>query len=150
LDLVGHPLERLERGPVRKPGHRLLDPLLRLRPLLLRDQEVPLPLRLLDLVVELAQRGLQLLGLLGLAPPGLLQRHTPVLVLLLPEGRLLRAVVTPLADREDRALLPVRGLLVLLFGLRLQLPLVRDRDRDLLLRTRELPPHVVYDLSEHL
>ena len=60
LDLLGHPLERLEGALVGHPGHRLLDPLLGLRPLGPRHQDVLLPLGLFDLVVELAQRELEL------------------------------------------------------------------------------------------
>src|SRR5690606_6193152 len=89
LDLVGHPVEGLERGSVGQTGHRLVDPTLGLGTLLLRDQEVTLALGFLDLVVELAERALELLRLTGLRLPRLLQDVRPIGVLLLPDQRLL-------------------------------------------------------------
>src|SRR5690606_26876538 len=115
-------------GTVGEPGHRLVDALLRLRALLLRDEEVLLALGLLDLVVQLAQRALELLGLHRLALPGLLERCSAAGVLLLAQQRLPGEVVAALAHGEDGAVLPVRGLPALLFDLRLELALVRDRD----------------------
>ena len=73
LDLLRHALERLEGALVAHPGHRLLDALLRLGPLGPRDEDVLLALRLLDLVVELPQRALELLGLGAVLHPGLVQ-----------------------------------------------------------------------------
>src|SRR5690606_6106957 len=107
-------------------GHRLVDPLLRLCPLLLRNQQVLLALRFLDLVIELTQRVLQALRLLVLPAPGLLECDRALGVLLLPEQRLLRQVVTPLADGQHGAVLPVTCELLFLVELCAQLALVRD------------------------
>src|SRR5690606_24022227 len=93
LDLLGHAIERLERRAIVEAGHRLVDALLRLCPLLLRNQQVLLALRFLDLVIELTQRVLQALRLLVLPAPGLLECDRALGVLLLPEQRLLRQVV---------------------------------------------------------
>src|SRR5690606_29457317 len=150
LDPFGHAVERLEGGAVGEARHGLVDPLLRLRALLLGDQEVLLALGLLDLVVELAQRVLQLLRLGRLAPPGLLQCGSPLGVLLLPQQRLTGEVVSALPNGEDGTALPFLGLPALLLDLRLELALIRDRDGDLLLRAGELLAHVEDHLVEDL
>jgi hypothetical protein len=118
LDLLGHTVEGLESRRVGKSGHRFVDALLRLSTLLLGDQEIPLTLRLLDLVVELAERGLELFGLVGLRLPRLLDRARPLGVLLLPHQSLLGEVVPPLLHGEHGTLLPLARLLDLLVELR--------------------------------
>src|SRR5690606_10288905 len=92
LDPLGHAVEGLEGGAVGEARHGFVDPLLRLRALLLGDEEVLLALGLLDLVVQLAQRILQLLRLHRLALPRLLERGGALGVLLLPQQRLAREV----------------------------------------------------------
>ena len=116
----------------------------------LRDQEILLALRLLDLVVEVAQRLLQLVRLHLV----LLPRHRELLCMLemlLPaQQRLLGQVVAVFLHREHRALVPVVGELELRVGLVLQALLVGDGGSDLLLRLRELVAHVDDDLIQHL
>src|SRR5690606_24942346 len=150
LDALGHAVEGLERGAVGETGHGLVDPLLGLRALLLGDEEVLLALGLLDLVVQLAQRALELLGLHRLALPGLLEGSGALGVLLLPQQRLAGEVVPAFAHGEHGAVLPLGGLLPLLLDLRLELALVGDRDGDLLLGARELLAHVDDHLVEDL
>jgi hypothetical protein len=150
LDLVGHAVEGLERRGVGEAGHGLVDAPLRLSPLLLGDEQVPLPLRLLDLVVELPQGALELLGLRGLGLPGLLQHLSPLRVLLLAHERLLGQVVAAFFHGQHRAVLPVPRLLHLVLELRFQLALVGDGRRDLALGLRQLVPHVQDDLVQHL
>src|SRR5690606_35728952 len=150
LDPLGHAVEGLEGGAVGEACHGFVDPLLRLRALLLGDEEVLLALGLLDLVVQLAQRILQLLRLHRLALPGLLERGGALGVLLLPQQRLAREVVAALAHGEHRAVLPLCGLPALLLDLRLELALIRDGDGDLLLGARELLAHVDDHLVENL
>src|SRR5690606_12364573 len=111
--------ERLEGRAVGEPGHRLVYPLLRLGPLLLGDQEVLLPAGLLDLGVELPERLLEALRLVGLPLPGLVERLRPLRVLLVAQQRLPGQVVAPLAHRQHRAALPILRLLRFLLGLRL-------------------------------
>src|SRR5690606_26688407 len=150
LDPLGHPVEGLEGGAVREAGHGLVDPLLGLRALLLGDEEVLLALGLLDLVVQLAQRALELLRLHRLALPGLLEGSGALCVLLLPQQSLAGEVVAAFAHGEHGAVLPLGGLLSLLLDLRLELALVGDRDGDLLLGARELLAHVDDHLVEDL
>src|SRR5207247_1390519 len=73
LDLLGHPLERLEHPLVADRGHRLLDPFVRFGALGARDQDVLLALRILNPIVELAQRQLQLLRFFPVLDPRLVQ-----------------------------------------------------------------------------
>src|SRR5581483_2782195 len=134
LDLLGHALERLEDARVADRGQRLLDAPLRLDALLARDEHAPLALRLLDTVVQLAQRQLELLGLLAVLEPGIVELHGVLAVLVVPQQRLLGQIVAPLLDRQHRAALPLLGALALLLHLRGQPLLVRDRRRHLLLR----------------
>src|SRR5690606_2070849 len=150
LDLLGHAVEGLERRAIAEAGHGLVDALLRLGALLFGDEQVLLALGFLDLVVELAQRLLQPLRLVVLAAPGLLERDRALGMLLLPQQRLLRQVVASLAHGQHGAVLPVAGELLLIVELRAQLALIRDRDRDLLLRLRELLAHVDENLVQHL
>src|SRR2546429_8126733 len=75
LDLLGHALERRERALVADRGHGFLDALVRLGALLPRDQDVLLALRLLDPIVQLAERQLELLGFLAMLHPRLVQLH---------------------------------------------------------------------------
>src|SRR5579863_9653617 len=150
VDPLLHPGERLERRLLRQRGHRLRDPLLRLGTPLPCDQEVLLPLRLLDLLVQVAQGILQLLGLIAVRLPGRFKLLPVREVLVLPEQRLLREVVAPLPDRQHRAVLPILRLAMLLVGLVAQPLLIRDRRRDLLLRLHELRLHVDDDLIQHL
>src|SRR5438477_537930 len=63
LDALFHPSERLERRLLRQRRHRLVDALLRLSTALTRDEQILLALGLFDLVVQIAQRILELLGL---------------------------------------------------------------------------------------
>ena len=53
FDLVGHPVEGLEGRRIRQARHGLVDSALCLRALLLRDEQISLPLGLFDLVVQL-------------------------------------------------------------------------------------------------
>jgi len=69
LDLLRHPLERLERAFVGDRAQRLLNPLVRLGALLPRDQDVLLALGFLDFVVELTQRCFELLGFFAVLDP---------------------------------------------------------------------------------
>ena len=150
LDLLGHPLERLEGALVRQAGHGLLDALLRLGPLGARHQDVLLPLGLFDLVVELPERELELLGLRLVLEPGLVQLLRALEVLVVAEQRLLGEVVAPLLHREHRAALPVFGLPLHAFGIGLELFLVRDGGGHLLLGLGELTLHVDDQLVQHL
>src|SRR3989442_7040378 len=150
LDLLGHPLERLEHAPVADRGHRLLDPLVRFGALGARDQDVLLALRVLDSIVELAQRQLQLLRLFPVLDPRLVQLHGRLRVLVVTHQRLLRQVVAPLLHRQHRALLPIPGARLLLVDLGRQPLLVRDRARHLLLGLRQLTPHIHDQLGQHL
>ena len=149
FDLLGHAVERLEGRRVRQAGHGLVDPPLRLRALLLGDQQVPLPLGLLDLVVQLPERALELFGLARLATPGLLERETPLGVLLVAHEGLLRQIVSALLHGEHGPVLPLPRLLHLIVELGPQLPLVGDRRGDLSLGLSELVPHVEDDLVQH-
>ena len=150
LDLLGHPLERLEGALVRHARHRLLDPLLGLGPLGPRDQDVLLPLGLFDLVVELAERELELLGLRLVLEPGLVQLLGALEVLVVADQRLLGEVVAALLHREHRPALPVLRLLLHRLGVGLELLLVRDGGGHLLLGLGQLGLHVQDQLVQHL
>src|SRR2546426_973472 len=150
LNLLRHALERLEGALVADRGHRLLDPLVRLGALLARDQDVLLALGFLDLVVQLPERDLQLLGLLTVLDPRVVQRQRPLGVLVVAQQRLLGQVVPPLLHRQDGALLPILGGFLLLVHLRGQALFVGDGRRDLLLGLGQLGPHVDDQLVQHL
>src|SRR2546422_10217395 len=100
LDLLGHALERLEHALVADRGHGFLDALVRLGALLPRDQDVLLALRLLDPIVQLAERQLELLGFLAMLHPRLVQLHRALRVLVVTQQGLLREVVPPLLHRQ--------------------------------------------------
>jgi hypothetical protein len=117
---------------------------------LLGNQQVLLALGFFDLVVELAQRFLQALGLGGLLLPGVGEMNGALGVLLLPHERLLGQIVAALAHRQHGAMLPVAGQLLLFFHLRLELPLIRDGDGDFGLRLLQLIAHIEKNLVEHL
>jgi len=150
LDLLGHAVEGLEGGSVRETGHGLVDPLLGLGPLLLGDEEIPLPLGLVDLLVELAEGSLELLRLLGLGAPGPVQGSGPVGVLLVPDKGLLGQVVPALLHRQHGPLLPLLGLFDLFIELGAELALVGDGGGDFPLGLRQLVAHVQDDLIQHL
>ena len=150
IDLVGHALERIERRRVGEPRHGFVDPPLGLSPTLLRHEKIPLPLCLFDLVIQLAQRALELLHLRSLSSPGLVESASPFFVLLLPHQRLLRQVVPTLLHGQHGAVLPLTHLLVLGVERRTELPLIRDGHRHFPLGLRELVPHVQNDLVQHL
>ena len=133
-----------------EPLHRVVDALLGLRALLLRDEEVLLALRLLDLRVQLPQRVLELLRLGAVVLPLRLQLERVLGVLLPAHERLAREVVAALADREPRPPLPLLRRGARLLELRPQLAFVGDRDRHLLLRLGELAAHVLDNRGEHL
>src|SRR3989454_8802489 len=103
LNLLGHALERLEHALVADRRHRFLDALVRLGAFLPRDQDVLLALRLFDAVVQLAQRQLELLGLLAVFDPGLVQLHRTLRVLVMPQQGLFGEVVPPLLHRQHGA-----------------------------------------------
>ncbi len=121
-----------------------------LGPLLPRDQDVLLPLRLFDLVVELAQRRLQLLGFLAVLDPRLLELHGALDVFVVAQQRLLGEIVAPFLHRENRTLLPVLGKLLFLLGLRGEPLLISDGGGHLLLGLRQLVAHVDDELLENL
>src|SRR5690606_7105141 len=106
LDLARHAIEGLERARVAQAAQRLLNGSLGFGALLPRDEEVLLALGLLDLVVEGAERELELLHRVLL----LLQLFQELLagrvVLLLARQRLLREPFVARAEREHRAPLP--------------------------------------------
>src|SRR6059036_2499885 len=102
LDLLRHALERLEHALVADGRHGLLNALVRLGPLLARDQDVLLALRVFDAVVELAQRELELLRLFAVLHPRLVQLHRALRVVVVAQQRLLREVVSPLLHRQHR------------------------------------------------
>ena len=142
-------VERVERAGVAETLHRVGDLLLRFRPLLARDQDVLLALGFLDLVVEEAQRVLELLDGLLLRNPLLLELGRDVLVLLLARERLTGEVVVACAHADHRLALPFLRLIGLCRVLLLQLLLVRDRDRYGLLRFHELLLHLEEHLPQH-
>src|SRR2546430_17179106 len=111
LDLLGHALERLEHALVADRRHGLLNALVGFGALLAGDEDVLLALRLLDPVVQLAQRQLELLGLLTMLDPRLVQLHRALRVLVVPQQRLLGEIVASLLHREHRPALPVLGAL---------------------------------------
>src|SRR5439155_2627256 len=93
IDLAGHALERLEGALILETVHGLLNRLLRLGALLPRDEDVLLPLRLLDLVVQHPKSLLQLIDRGLLLRPLLLEGVGELVVLLLPRERLLRELL---------------------------------------------------------
>src|SRR3989454_2986244 len=109
LDLLGHALERLEHALVADRGHGFLDALVRLGTLLPRDQDVLLAFRLLDPIVQLAERQLELLGFLAMLHPRLVQLHRALGVLVVTQQGLLREVVPPLLHRQHGPALPILG-----------------------------------------
>ncbi len=150
LDALFHPGERLERRFLGERRHRVVDALLRLRATLAGDEQILLALRFLDLVVQIAQRVLELFGLELVLLPRLRQLLAVRVVLGLAHERLLGEIVAVLRDREPRLVLPVGALLELGVGLVAQPLLVGDRRGDLLLRLGKLRPHVRDDLIQHL
>src|SRR2546426_5856818 len=150
LDLLGHALERLEHALVAHRRHRLLDALVRLGALLPGDQDVLLALRVLDPVVQLAERQFELLGLLAVFHPRLVQLHGALRVLVVAQQGLLRQVVPPLLHRQHGPALPVLGALLFRVHLRREPLLIRDGRRHLLLRLCQLTPHVADQLVQHL
>src|SRR2546427_5382688 len=150
LDLLGHALERLEHALVADRGHGFLDALVRLGALLPRDQDVLLALRLLDPIVQLAERQLELLGFLAMLHPRLVQLHRALRVLVVTQQGLLREVVPPLLHRQHGPALPILGALLLGVHLRRQALLVRDGRRHLLFGLRQLTAHVDDQLVQHL
>src|SRR6266487_6985718 len=150
LDLLGHALERLEHALVADRGHGFLDALVRLGALLPRDQDVLLALRLLDPIVQLAERQLELLGFLAMLHPRLVQLHRALRVLVVTQQGLLREVVPPLLHRQHGPALPILGALLLGVHLRRETLLVRDGRRHLLFGLRQLTAHVDDQLVQHL
>src|SRR5712692_1264740 len=150
LDLLAHALERLEHALVADRGHRFLDALVRLGALLTSEEDVLPALRLLDPVVQLAERQLELLGFLAVLHPRLVQLHCALRVLVVPQQRLLRQIVPPFLHGEHGPALPVLGALLFLVDLRRQALLVRDGRRHLLLRLRQLIAHIHDQLVQHL
>ena len=127
-----------------------MDPTLRLGPLLLGDEEITLAAGLLDLVVQLTERALEVLCFSGLSFPGLLEDHRAIGVLLLTQQCLLREVIASFLDRQHRSVLPVALLFDLGLKLCLELPLIGDGRSHITLGTRQLLAHVQNDLIEHL
>jgi hypothetical protein len=150
LDLLFHPGEGFEGRLLGQTGHRFGDALLRLRPTLAREQQVLLALGLFDLVVEVTQGVLELLGLELVRLPRGLELLGVRVVLALPDEGLLGEVVAPLLDGEHRLLLPVLRLLVLRLELVAQPLFVGDGGGDLLLGLHQLVAHVNDDLVQHL
>src|ERR1051325_4933 len=150
LDLLGHALERLEHALVADRRHRLLNALVGFGALLAGDEDVLLALCLLDAVVQLAQRQLELLGLLAMLDPRLVQLHRALRVLVVPQQRLLGEVVAPLLHRQHRPALPILGALFLCVHLRREALFVRDGRRHLLFCLRQLTAHVHDQLVQHL
>ena len=137
LDPLFHAGERLERGLLGHRRHRLGDALLRLGAALAGEEQVLLALRLLDLVVEVAQRVLELLGLGAVRFPRLLELLPVRGVLALAHERLLGEVVAAFLDREHRRFCSQSAAcLILGVGLVAQTLLVGDGGGDLLLRLR--------------
>ena len=86
--------------------HRLGDALLRLGATLAREEQVLLALRFLDLVVQVAERALELLGLGLVRLPRELELLRVREVLAVPDERLLGEVVASFADGEHRPSAP--------------------------------------------
>jgi len=127
-----------------------VNPLLSLSPLLLGDEEIPLPLGLFDFIVELTKRSFELLGLLSLGGPGLLNGSGPLGVLLLPDKSLLGQVVSAFLHRQHGPVLPIPGLFDFVVQLRPELSFVGDGCRHLPLGLGQLVPHIQNDLIQHL
>jgi hypothetical protein len=150
IDLLRHAVERLERALIAETAHRLLDGPLGLGALLSRDEDVALALGLFDLVVEEAERLLQLVDGGLLLGPLIFQGRGELVVLALSGEGFLGQRLVARAKSHHRAPLPllrVRDLLVELFG---ESFLVGDGCGDLLFRLDELIVHVQDDLIEHL
>src|SRR5207244_3376339 len=109
LDLLGHALERLEHALVADRGHGFLDALVRLRTLLPRDQDVLLALRLLDPIVQLTERQLELLGFLAMLHPRLVQLHRALGVLVVTQQGLLRQLTAHVDDQLVQHLFRILG-----------------------------------------
>ena len=120
------------------------------RATLARDEEILLALGLFDLVVQIAERVLELFRLDAVLLPRLLELLAVGHVLALAHERLLGEIVAPFLDGEHRLVLPVVRLLEFGVGLVAQALLVGDGRGDLLLRLGELRPHVDENLVEHL
>src|SRR5258708_6356416 len=106
IDLRRHPVERLERALIAQAAHRVLDGALRLGALLPRDEHVLLSLRLLDLVVQEAQRLLQLLDGGVLLRPLVLLGGRQLVVLPLARESLLRERLVSRPQGQHRPALP--------------------------------------------
>jgi hypothetical protein len=132
------------------PGHRLLDARLRFRPLGPRDEDVLLALGFLDLVVELAQADLEILGLRLVPDPGLVQLLRPLQRLVVAHQGLGGEIVAAFLHREHRAPFPVLRLLLQVLGIGLELLLVRDGRGRFLLGLGQLRLHVENQLVQHL
>src|SRR5258708_3312383 len=150
VDLGRHPVERLERALIAQAAHRVLDGALRLRALLARDEDVLLALCLLDLVVQKAQRLLQLLDRGALLGPLVLVRGGQLVVLTLPRERLLREPLVARAQGHHRLALPLLRIGLLLLELLGEALLVGDGRRDLLFGLYALVAHLEHHLLEHL
>jgi len=114
------------------------------------EEQILLALGFFDLVVQIAQRVLELLRLEAVLLPRLLELLSMREVLALAHERLFGEIVAPFLDREHRLLLPVLRLAEFRVRLIAKTFLVGDRRRDLLLCLGELAAHVDQNLRQHL
>jgi len=127
VDLGCHAFEGIGDTALFHRGHRLVHALLGFSAVLAREQGVLLALELLEPIVHVAQRRLELLDPCFMATPRGVHLFCCLTVLGLTGERLRSEIIAALIDREHRSALPLLRLLGLAIELSEQLLLVRDR-----------------------